>query len=99
MFGFFRRKRKQEEEVVEPVPMQVMSVEELFTNIEKLKEQFLAVRDDLAAREDRIAVLEGELEEERKVEEGKDEEIARLKERVEHLEGLLGQIDELAGKK
>jgi chromosome segregation ATPase len=98
MFGFFRRKRKQEE-VVEPVPMQVMSVEELFANIEKLKEQFLAVRDDLAAREDRIAVLEGELEEERKVEEGKDEEIARLKERVEHLEGLLGQIDELAGKK
>lgn len=98
MFGFFRRKRKQEE-VVEPVPMQVMSVEELFANIEKLKEQFLAVRDDLAAREDRIAVLEGELEEERKVEEGKDEEIAKLKERVEHLEGLLGQIDELAGKK
>ena len=98
MFGFFRRKRTQEE-VVEPVPMQVMSVEELFANIEKLKEQFLAVRDDLAAREDRIAVLEGELEEERKVEEGKDEEIARLKERVEHLEGLLGQIDELAGKK
>ena len=98
MFGFFRRKRKQEE-VVEPIPMQVMSVEELFANIEKLKEQFLAVRDDLAAREDRIAVLEGELEEERKVEEGKDEEIARLKERVEHLEGLLGQIDELAGKK
>jgi chromosome segregation ATPase len=98
MFGFFRRKRKQEE-VVEPVPMQVMSVEELFANIEKLKEQFLAVRDDLAAREDRIAVLEGELEEERKVEEGKDEEIAILKERVEHLEGLLGQIDELAGKK
>ena len=98
MFGFFRRKRKQEE-VVEPVPMQVMSVEELFANIEKLKEQFLAVRDDLAAREDRIAVLEGELEEERKVEEGKDEEIARLKERVEHLESLLGQIDELAGKK
>ena len=98
MFGFFRRKRKQEE-VVEPVPMQVMSVEELFANIEKLKEQFLAVRDDLAAREDRIAVLEGELEEERKVEERKVEEIARLKERVEHLEGLLGQIDELAGKK
>lgn len=97
MFGFFRKKKQVE--VVEPEPIQVMSVEELFANIEKLKEQFLAVRDDLAAREDKIAGLEQELEEERKVEEGKDEEIARLKERVEHLEGLLGQIDELAGKK
>ena len=49
------RKKKVEPEL-EPMP--VLSVEELFANIDLLKGQFLAVKDDVEARDERIAELE-----------------------------------------
>lgn len=90
------RKKKVEPEL-EPMP--VLSVEELFANIDLLKGQFLAVKDDVEARDERIAELEAVLEQERIAKDEKDIELVKLRERVQQLEELLGQIDDMIDRK
>ena len=95
--GLFFNKKKDVEPELEP--MKVLSVEELFANIDMLKEQFLAVKDDVEARDEKIAELEKALEQERVAKDDKDKENVRLQNRVAQLEELLGEIDNLVDKK
>lgn len=93
----FGKKRKQQEELVEQV--QVQSVEELFGNIEKLKEQFLLVKDDVEARDERIAELEKQLENKQLNENDKDNKINELEEKVKELEEIIANVNKLVNKK
>jgi hypothetical protein len=95
--GLFFKKKKEVEPELEP--MKVLSVEELFANIDMLKEQFLAVKDDVEARDEKIAELEKALEQERVAKDDKDKENVQLQNRVAQLEELLGEIDKLVDKK
>lgn len=95
--GLFFNKKKDVEPELEP--MKVLSVEELFANIDMLKEQFLAVKDDVEARDEKIAELEKALEQERIAKDNKDKENVQLQNRVVQLEDLLGEIDRLIDKK
>lgn len=95
--GLFFNKKKEVEPELEP--LKVLSVEELFANIDMLKEQFLAVKDDVEARDEKIAELEKALEQERVAKDDKDKENVRLQNRVVQLEELLGEIDKLIDKK
>lgn len=95
--GLFFNKKKEVEPELEP--LKVLSVKELFANIDMLKEQFLAVKDDVEARDEKIAELEKALEQERVAKDDKDKEIVRLQNRVVQLEDLLGEIDKLVDKK
>lgn len=95
--GLFFNKKKNVEPELEP--MKVLSVEELFANIDMLKEQFLAVKDDVEARDEKIAELEKALEQERIAKDNKDKENVQLQNRVAQLEDLLGEIDKLIDKK
>jgi len=95
--GLFFKKKKEVEPELEP--MKILSVEELFANIDMLKEQFLAVKDDVEARDEKIAELEKALEQERVAKDNKDKEIVQLQNRVAQLEELLGEIDKLIDKK
>ena len=95
--GLFFNKKKDVEPELEP--MKVLSVEELFANIDMLKEQFLAVKDDVEARDEKIAELEKALEQERIAKDNKDKENVQLQNRVAQLEELLGEIDKIVDKK
>ena len=95
--GLFFKKKKEAEPELEP--LKVLSVEELFANIDMLKEQFLAVKDDVEARDEKIAELEKALEQERAAKDDKDKENVQLQNRVVQLEDLLGEIDKLVDKK
>ena len=95
--GLFFKKKKEVEPELEP--LKVLSVEELFANIDMLKEQFLAVKDDVEARDEKIAELEKALEQERAAKDDKDKENVQLQNRVAQLEELLGEIDKLVDKK
>ena len=95
--GLFFGKKKEVEPELEP--LKVLSVEELFANIDMLKEQFLAVKDDVEARDEKIAELEKALEQERVAKDDKDKENVQLQNRVAQLEELLGEIDKLIDKK
>lgn len=91
------RKRKEKQEEVEQ--LKVLSVEELFANIELLKAQFIAVRDDVEARDEKIAELEKQLENRDGDMSKKDERINELELRVAELEELLANIDDMVSKK
>lgn len=91
------RKRKEKQEEMEQ--LKVLSVEELFANIELLKAQFIAVRDDVEARDEKIAELEKQLENRDGDMSKKDERINELELRVAELEELLANIDDMVSKK
>lgn len=92
---FFRKKKEQEE----LEPLKVLSVEELFANVELLKSQFLAVKDDVEARDERIAELEKQLENKQANENEKDERIAELEAKVKELEEIIEGVDNLVSRK
>ena len=93
--GLFFKKKKE----VEPELMPVVPLEDLFDNIELLKEQFLAVRNEVEVRDKKIAELEEAINVELGIKTDQANEIVRLQNRVAQLEDLLGEIDKLVDKK
>ena len=93
--GLFFKKKKE----VEPELMPVVPLEDLFNNIELLKEQFLAVRNEVEVRDKKIAELEEAINVELGIKTDQANEIVRLENKVAQLEELLGEIDKLVDKK
>ena len=91
---FFRKK-----EEIEPELMPIVPLEDLFNNIELLKEQFLAVRNEVEVRDKKIAELEEAINVELGIKTDQANEIVRLENKVAQLEELLGEIDKLIDKK